>query len=96
MAASTLRFNTALAARLTRYSTFGLQSRKSRTSGDAKPPSSRTRILALGKASLTRAIRRRRIPMAPTEPGAFPGRNTAATKYRSVSSLKVRKQTIGK
>jgi hypothetical protein len=35
-------------------------------------------------------------PMAPAEPGAFPGRNTAATKYCSASSLKVRKQTIGK
>ena len=63
MADSALRFNTALAAMLTRYSTFGSQSRKSRTSGDAKPPSSRTRIFALGKALLTRSIRRRRIPM---------------------------------
>src|SRR6266403_3282797 len=91
MAASALRFKTALAAMLTRYSTFGSQSTKSRTSGDAKPPSRRTRIFALGKASPTRAIRRRRIPMAPAEPGAFPGRNTAATKYCSASPLKVRK-----
>jgi len=30
--------------------------------------------------------------MAPAEPGAFPGRNTAATKYCSASSSKVRKQ----
>src|ERR1035441_2564898 len=80
MADSAVRFNTALAAILTRYSTFGPKSRKSRPSGDAKPPSSRTRIFVLGKASLTRAIRRRRIPTAPAEPGAFPGRNTAATK----------------
>ena len=96
MADSALRFKTALAAMLTRYSTFGSQSRKSRTFGDAKPPSSRTRIFALGKASLTRAISRRRIPSAPSEPAAFPRRNTAATKYCSASSLKVRKQTIGK
>src|SRR5260370_2248251 len=92
----TLRFNTALAARFTRYSTFGSQSKKSRTSGDAKPPSSRTRSLALGKALLTRVIRRRRIPSAPSEPVAFPRRNTAVTKYCSASSLKVRKQSIGK
>src|SRR6266705_3656751 len=64
----TLRFNTALAARFTRYSTFGSQSKKSRTSGDAKPPSRRTRIFALGKALLTRPIRRRKIPSAPSEP----------------------------
>ena len=53
MADSALRFNTALAARLTRYSTFGSQSRKCKTSGVAKPPSKPTRILACGMASLS-------------------------------------------
>src|ERR1700745_1477820 len=72
MAASALRFNTALAARLTTYSTFGSVSRKSKTSGAAKPPSKRTRILAPGKASFTRGIRRRRMPTAPAEAGALP------------------------
>src|SRR2546429_8684716 len=51
MADSALRSNPALHAKLTRYSTFGSQSRKYKTSGAAKPPSKRTRILAFGKAS---------------------------------------------
>src|SRR5205807_8949495 len=96
MADSALRSNTALHAKLTRYSTFGSQSRKYKTSGAAKPPSKRTRILAFGKASLSRWIRRRRMPTAVLRPGAFPGRNTAVTRYCSASWSKVRNPTIGR
>ena len=41
-------------------------------------------------------IRRRSSPTAPFDPGAFPGRNTAVTRYCSASWLKVRNPTTGR
>ena len=97
MADAALRFNTALTRRNRRGIPLSARSPKNpKTSGAAKPPSKRTRILAFGKASVSRSIKRRSRPTAPAEPGAFPGRNTAVTSYCSASWLKVRKPTIGR
>src|ERR1039458_8001651 len=88
MASSALRFNTALLAIATTYSTPGSPSRNASSWGFEKPPSRRTRMRTFGNELRTSAIKRRKIPTAPAAAVTLPGRNTAAHRYCSASSLK--------
>lgn len=78
----------------TTYSTPSV-SKKSKTSGLAKPPSGRIRRSALGMATRRRASRHRRSGIAPCL-ARLPGRNTAATTYGVGSALNVSVATSGR
>src|SRR5271167_242618 len=86
-----LRFSTAFLAIATTYSTPGSASRKASNWGWAKPPSRRTRMHTPGRKWRINCISRRRIPTAPAAAVTLPGRNTAAHRYCSASSLKLTK-----
>jgi hypothetical protein len=79
----------------TRYSTRS-SSRKSKISGVAKPPSSRTRSRVFANALRSFASSLRKIPRVPCEAWALPGRSTTPTTYCSRSSLKLRVTTTGR
>jgi len=82
--------STLFLANPTRYST-PRSSRRSKSCGPWKPPSSLTRILARGKRSRRRGTTLRRRPSVPSTSLETPERRIAAKRYCSASSLKVRK-----
>jgi len=92
---SALRCNNALDAKLNGYSTFGRspenQNFRGREAAVESHPDS-----CLGEGIATRSSDGAESPAHLQKQAAFPGRNTAATKYWLRLSLKVRKQTIGK